>query len=256
MTLPARGLHARHRQLLVDSAISDDVAHERGYFTVEAKRDLELLGFGRSQQIVPTLVIPIYGVVKGEPPWYIHRPDEPRIKDGRPASTRSRPAGRCRSTSIRGSDRTSPTPALPLFVSEGSRKVDALITAGARAVVGVIGVWTWRGPNDDDGLALLPDWEFVALKEGRQVFVVYDSDIIFKQPVALAMNRLGAALRRMGAEVAYTRLPSGEGGARSAPTTSSPPAARSTTSCGCRVVRGPNRRRRRCPPVGVPSRVH
>jgi hypothetical protein len=103
-------------------------------------------------------------------------------------------------------------PGVPLFITEGSKKADALISAGARAVIGVVGVWNWRGRNDDDGLAMLPDWEWVALKEGRQVYVVYDSDILLKQPVALAMNRLGAALRRQGAHVAYTRLPSGPAG--------------------------------------------
>lgn len=145
----------------------------------------------------------------------VYPPARRATHQGRPARKYEIPAGRKMSLDIHPRVRPNlANPALPLFVSEGSRKVDALITAGARAVVGVIGVWTWRGPNDDDGLALLPDWEFVALKEGRQVFVVYDSDIIFKQPVALAMNRLGAALRRMGAEVAYTRLPSGEGGAK------------------------------------------
>ena len=46
--------------------------------------------------------------------------------------------------------------------------------------------------HDQDGLAVLADWEWVALKEGRQVYVVYDSDITFKRAVALAMNRLGA----------------------------------------------------------------
>jgi hypothetical protein len=103
-------------------------------------------------------------------------------------------------------------PTVPLFVVEGQKKVDALITAGAKAVVGVVGVWNWRGRNDHDGLAMLPDWEWVALKEGRQVYVVFDSDIILKQPVALAMNRLGAALKRVGAHVAYARLPSGAAG--------------------------------------------
>ena len=103
-------------------------------------------------------------------------------------------------------------PNIPLFITEGSKKVDALISAGAQAAIGVIGVWNWRGRNDDGGLALLPDWEWVALKECRQIYVVYDSDILLKQPVALAMNRMGAALQRMGAAVAYTRLPSGPGG--------------------------------------------
>jgi len=106
------------------------------------------------------------------------------------------------------------SPAVPLFVTEGPRKVDALISAGALAVVGVLGVWNWRGRNDDNGLALLPDWELVALNDGRPVYVVFDSDILLKQPVAMAMNRMGAVLTRMGANVAYVRLPVGEGGAK------------------------------------------
>ena len=34
---------------------------------------------------------------------------------------------------------------LPLIITEGSKKVDALISAGAGAVVGLVGVWNWRG---------------------------------------------------------------------------------------------------------------
>jgi hypothetical protein len=212
--MSGRELHEQHRRLLEDSAIRDDVATERGYFSVHAKRDLEALGFGRSQQVVPTLMIPIYGVVNGEPPWYIHRPDEPRIKDGRPRKYEI-PAGRKMSLDIHPRVRPNlANPALPLFVTEGSRKVDALITAGASAVVGVIGVWNWRGRNHEDGLALLPDWEWVALKEGRQVYVLYDSDVMLKEPVHQAMGRMGAALKRMGASVAYCYLPAGAGGAK------------------------------------------
>ena len=189
------------------------MARERGYFSVEHKRELERLGFGRSQQIVPTLVIPVHGVVAGEDA-VVHPPARRAAHQGRPrrGSTRSRPAGRWRSTSIRACGRTWRTPAARCSSPRGSKKVDALISAGAQAVIGVVGVWNWRGRNEHDGLAMLPDWEWVALKEGRQVYVVYDSDIILKQPVALAMNRLGAALKRMGAAVAYTRLPSGDGG--------------------------------------------
>jgi Domain of unknown function (DUF3854) len=209
-----RSLLPHHREMLEASSIAEDVAAERGYFSVEQKRELEQLGFGRTQQLVPALVIPIHGVVAGEAPWFIHRPDEPRVKDGRPRKYEI-PARRKMSLDIHPRVRGNlANPALPLFITEGSKKADALITAGARAVIGVIGVWNWRGRNDGDGLALLPDWEWVALKEGRQVYVVYDSDILLKQPVALAMNRMGAALRRMGASVAYTRLPSGDDGAK------------------------------------------
>jgi hypothetical protein len=209
-----RKLLPHHTEMLALSAVSGKVARERGYFSVTEKRELERLGFGRAQQIVPTLAIPIHGVVNGEAPWFIHRPDAPRIKDGRPRKYEI-PAGRKMSLDIHPWVRPNlANPALPLFITEGAKKVDALITAGAQAVIGVVGVWSFRGRNDQDGLALLPDWEWVALKEGRQVYVVYDSDILLKQPVAMAMNRMGAALKRMGAHVAFTRLPSGEGGAK------------------------------------------
>jgi hypothetical protein len=46
------------------------------------------------------------------------------------------------------------------------------------------------------------------------VYVVFDSDVMLKEPVRLAMERMGAALKRMGAKVAYVYLPSGEGGAK------------------------------------------
>ena len=150
----------------------------------------------------------------GEPPWFIHRPDETPIKDGRPRKYLI-PAGRRMSLDVHPRVRGNlANPQHPLFVTEGSKKVDALITAGARAVVGVIGVWNWRGRNADDGLATLADWEDVALKEGRQVFVVYDSDVMLKEPVRLAMERMSGMLKRRGASVAYVYLPSGPGGAK------------------------------------------
>jgi D-arabinose 1-dehydrogenase-like Zn-dependent alcohol dehydrogenase len=71
-------------EMLAKSAIGGTVARERGVFSVESKSELGQLGFGRSLQIVPTLVCPIYGVIPGEDPWYVHRPDVTPIKDGRP----------------------------------------------------------------------------------------------------------------------------------------------------------------------------
>ncbi len=200
--------------MLEASAIAEDVWSERGVFSVEHKRELERLGFGRTLQVVPTLVFPVHGVVAGEAPWFIHRPDVAPLKDGRERKYLI-PAGRSMALDVHPRVRSGlANPSVPLFITEGSKKVDALITAGAQAVVGVVGVWNWRGRNDQDGLAVLADWEWVALKEGRQVYVVYDSDIILKRAVALAMNRLGAVLRRKGAHVAFTRLPSGPGGAK------------------------------------------
>jgi hypothetical protein len=78
-----RKLAEHHRQMLEASAIAPEVIASRGYFTVQRKSDVGKLGFGPSLQYAPTLAIPVHGVVPGEPPWFMHRPDETPIKDGR-----------------------------------------------------------------------------------------------------------------------------------------------------------------------------
>jgi hypothetical protein len=86
------GLAKQHRQLLEDSAVSPEVARERGYRTATRKAELETLGFARYQCIVPSLVIPIRNAA-GEIINYQVRPDQPRIGDnGKPVKYES-PAG-------------------------------------------------------------------------------------------------------------------------------------------------------------------
>lgn len=202
-----------HRRLLEDSAIAGDVIAERGYFTVTRASELAELGFGPSLQHVPTLVVPIHGVVPGEPPWFIHRPDETPAKDGRPRKYLI-PKGRRMALDVHPRVHAGLGAKVPLFVTEGAKKVDALVTAGAEAVVGLVGTWAWRGTNPDGGKTLLPDWEWVALKDGRQVYVVFDSDVMLKPEVHHACTRLGAMLKRQGADVAYVYLPSSNGGTK------------------------------------------
>ena len=72
------GLLPHHHQLLVDSAIKPEIARERGYRTIQIKRELGNYGFGQSQRITPTLLIPSYGP-KGKLGGYQHRPDFPRM---------------------------------------------------------------------------------------------------------------------------------------------------------------------------------
>src|SRR5208282_3233619 len=61
-------------------AVADDVAIERGYLSAARKSDLERLGFGRTQQLVPALVIPVWSV-RGQVEAYQLRPDKPRLND-------------------------------------------------------------------------------------------------------------------------------------------------------------------------------
>jgi Protein of unknown function (DUF3631)/Domain of unknown function (DUF3854) len=209
----SRRLSDAHREVLHGSGIADDVIAERGYFTLERKADLAALGFTAGLQHVPTLVVPIHGVVPGEPPWFIHRPDETPIKDGR-ALKYIVPKGRRMALDVHPRVHVGLGARVPLFVTEGSKKVDALVSAGAEAVVGLVGVWNWRGTNHAGGKTLLPDWEWVALGDGRQVYIVFDSDVMLKPEVHEACTRLGGMLKRRGADVAYVYLPSGEGGTK------------------------------------------
>ena len=78
-----------HRELLAASAISDEVVAERSYFTGTTKAALGRLGFGRSQQSAPALVIPQWNVL-GEPVGYLSRPDEPANRPERRALRRRR----------------------------------------------------------------------------------------------------------------------------------------------------------------------
>ena len=51
-------LDHRWREVTEESAIDPAVAWERGYYLEKTKRGLERLGFKRSQQRAPALVIP------------------------------------------------------------------------------------------------------------------------------------------------------------------------------------------------------
>src|SRR5215217_9739850 len=59
-----RRLDYRWREITEESAIDPAVALERGYYLEERKRGLERLGFKRSQQRTPAIVIP--GLVRRE----------------------------------------------------------------------------------------------------------------------------------------------------------------------------------------------
>src|SRR5262249_60447583 len=79
------GLHifGQHAALLAASAISPEVARERGYVSADEKTRLERAGFAKSQRVVPSLLIPIYGA-DGELRLYQNRPDNPRLDNGKP----------------------------------------------------------------------------------------------------------------------------------------------------------------------------
>jgi hypothetical protein len=200
-------LFSQHQKLLAASAISPEVAFARGYRSVDTKAQLERLDIPKAHQLIPGLLIPVYGPesVDGEAATWQYRPDHPRIDvKGRPVKY---------VTALRGMHVDVPPavrpvlgdPSRPLWVTEGVRKVDSAVSHGIDCI-GVLGVWNWRGQNDQGGATALATWEYIALK-GRDVLLCFDSDVMVKPSVRTALLRFAGFLEHRKASVQLVMLP-------------------------------------------------
>jgi hypothetical protein len=180
------------KMLLEDSGLPTEVIEARGYRTVEKKVELKTLGFSDSQRNVPGLLIPVHSAT-GEIATYQYRPDLPRIsKDGKPVKYET-PSGTHMVLDVHPFARKMlGNPSVPLFITEGIKKGDALVSRDL-CTVALLGVWNWRGRNGDGGLTALAEWEYVALND-REVYIVFDSDVMLKLGVCGGMVRLKAFL--------------------------------------------------------------
>jgi hypothetical protein len=187
------------RQLLEESGISPDVASERGYWTATKRSDLppELKDY---QKRVPALVVPTFSPDRETTSCQI-RPDNPRRnKKGKPIKYETPGGGRCiLDVHPRNMDRIRDA-SVPLWITEGIKKGDALTSHGECAI-SLTGVWNWQRDGE-----LLPCWDHVALSE-RLVYVAFDSDVMEKENVQLALERLVYALEDRGADVHVVYLP-------------------------------------------------
>ena len=212
-----RLLAPRHRKLLDNRAISEQVASERGCYTEPISPNLAALGFGPRQRR-PGFVIPLHSV-RGTIGGYQLRPDEPRSVKGKIAKYET-----CQATApgqpgfammIDVPPKCRPTlgdPKIPLWVTEGVLKADAAASAGL-CCIDLLGVWNWRGTNEQGGKTALADWELIALN-GRLVYLAFDSDLLQKHQVRAALLRLKALLESRGAIVKIVLLPAAENGAK------------------------------------------
>lgn len=201
----ALSIFPQHQDMLAASAIDPEVARARGYVSVDSRAQLRrhAEGFG-AKCPVPGLLIPLRrkdGSVWG----YQYRPDAPRVMDGKPRKYETpyqQRAGIDIPVAVNGQ---LGDPAVPLFVTEGSRKADAAVSAGL-CCVSALGVWMWRGTNPVGGKVALAEWHDVALN-GRRVVMAFDSDVTSKRAVAKALAELANYLESKGAKVEYLHLP-------------------------------------------------
>lgn len=199
-------LEERHKKELIEgSGILPEVVEERGYKTIRDGAILERLGFAKSQCRAPGMLVPIWGV-DGQPAGHQFKPDCPRTSPkGKPLKYET-PAGSHNHLDCPPRSRPQiDDPSIPLWLTEGCKKVDALASKGLCAVA-MTGVWNWKGRGAHGGSVALPDFDHIALK-GREIYIVFDSDAATNRSVRAAESRLAALLSGRGAHVRTVRLP-------------------------------------------------
>jgi P4 family phage/plasmid primase-like protien len=205
-------LTQRHtHELTVASAIDPEIIAERRYQVVEwtandlrgrnTLKRLGIPGWARDGERGSGLLIPMYRPT-GELATYQFKPTAAvRDREGKFRKYAS-VVGQTNRLDVhpRNRDRIV-DPTVPLWITEGVKKADALTTAGA-CVVALTGVFNWRGQHGSLG-----DWEDVVIK-GREVILCFDADTRTNPNVARAMQRCGKWLRSKGAaRVLYLVVP-------------------------------------------------
>ena len=217
-TLP--GLAQQHYEALKASAISDEVIKERGYKTITNAKELRPLGFSSSQENVPGLLLPLHST-DGQTPLYVYRPDSPRVlEDKKQRETNGQykqkiikyemPKGERMRLDVPPRCRANiGDPTIPLWITEGQKKADALASVGLCAIA-LLGVWNFVGTNDRGGKVFLSDFLDIAFNNGRPVRIVFDSDVMTKPEVKQALEVLTQRLQRKGAMIQHVYLPGGK----------------------------------------------
>ncbi len=201
-------LYEEHYKHLLASAINPDVMRERGYRSILTKDDLEANGFFKSQRL-PGLLIPVWGV-DGKQVYSVLRPDKPRRIPRKGKDDKVIKYEQPRDTLIRLDvhPRCTPylkDPTVPLFITEGFKKGDALVSAGALCVLSIPGVWNWRGTNDKGGKTANGDFESIALN--RVVYIVFDSDLWSNFNIGKAWKGLSGFLESRKSEIHTIKIP-------------------------------------------------
>ncbi|MGA9770315.1 MAG: DUF3854 domain-containing protein [Blastocatellia bacterium] len=201
-----------------DSGISDEVITARGYRTITDPKELRERGFSRQQSNnVPGLLLPVH-TTDGNNSLYCYRPDLPRVVEDRRKNRNSDGSYKSRVIKYEIPKNESvrldcppvcqpmlADPSKRLWLTEGQKKADCLASRSLCAI-DLLGVWNFKGKNHFGGVTLLADFDLIAF-DNREVCIVFDSDVMTKREVQLALARITEILQRKGAHVRHVYLP-------------------------------------------------
>lgn len=207
-------LSERHLAQLTSSAISPHIRGQRGYVSIRPgaiEQWRELAGHIHSDKLLKTvlhdgaLAFPLYRLGQTNAYTWILRPDRPRHNADGKVIKYEYPRGEKNvfdclpvySMALRNPD-------IPLWLTEGAKKADALASVAGKEIVPINenGVWGWRVKG-----RLAEDWNGI-LWEGRTVVIAPDGDVRHNKHVWQAVKRTAQVLIGFGArEVLALLLP-------------------------------------------------
>jgi putative DNA primase/helicase len=214
--------HVAH---LRKSGLTDETIQAAAYTEANAEvMSHELRRPEWERSLTPAIAFPYYDRLGRDTGYRRYRPDDPRVCErvdegcfvddkaikyeaqvGEPARIYFPPPGMLAGRGLND-------PAVPLVVVEGEKKCLAVLQAGL-CCIGLPGVAMWSAKRPEESplatrelhpdLAALP-WD------GRDVYIVFDSDAATNENVAAERHLLARQLVALGARVRLVDLPPGE----------------------------------------------
>ena len=201
-TNPKYKLGRKLVQELIDSGIPIQHHNSLNYRNVSREQAFELVGMRLAGWVVP------YMDFNGKP--YTHdgkifcrlKPDAGQLTGDKPAKYLSAKGSGCRPYFSPFLEANHIKEVRDVIITEGEKKTDCLTLHGF-PTIGIAGVDCWRDRRSD---GMLPELEQIKWR-GRNVFIVFDSDVVQKDSVKRALKALSTVLTDKGAYVRVATLP-------------------------------------------------
>ncbi|KZR67722.1 DUF3854 domain-containing protein [Prochlorococcus sp. MIT 1303] len=189
---------------LLASGLPLEVHQRLRYREVSTKTALDLVGINATGWVVPMCSPGGEQYLHEGKPFFRFKPHQGQLKGENPPKYVSPKGGGCRPYFSTLMPANSLADGKPLRITEGEKKTDCLNHYGL-PTIGISGVDAWTDKRVEPR-QFIPELETINWS-GRDVFLVFDSDVTIKDSVRASLYRLTDALSERGAQVFVVLLP-------------------------------------------------